>query len=237
MHGLYGKHNQCNDCRSINRKNINVERIEEGTKVCHGSECLKENDNGVEKDVSEFHSDKNSIQDGLHSLCKKCRKVRNATYMSNMKNYIKLMLKNAKYNAKRKTKDISVKITVQDIINLYDKQNGLCALTGIEMKHEIKITIDKKQHIVNRFNMSIDRIDPSKGYVIDNIQLICSIINIMKYILSNDEFIEICKLIHKYNNKKTKKPIKMTSTKKIKQYITLKYCDMHSNAKKDLRMY
>lgn len=44
-------------------------------------------------------------------------------------------------------------------------------------------------------NLSIDRIDPSKGYEIGNIQLVCAIVNIMKSTLSISELQWWCKRI------------------------------------------
>ncbi len=44
-------------------------------------------------------------------------------------------------------------------------------------------------------NISIDRIDSNKGYYIDNIQLVYPKINMMKFTYSQDEFIDMCKLV------------------------------------------
>lgn len=62
----------------------------------------------------------------------------------------------------------------QDFLySLYEKQNGLCALSKIPMTfiHGIGRT---------RTNLSVDRIDSSKEYTEDNVQLVCGIVNIMK---------------------------------------------------------
>ena len=44
-------------------------------------------------------------------------------------------------------------------------------------------------------NISIDRIDSDQGYYIDNIQLVVPKINMMKFTYSQDEFIDMCKLV------------------------------------------
>lgn len=44
-------------------------------------------------------------------------------------------------------------------------------------------------------NASIDRIEPGKDYTIDNVQLVCSHVNMMKSNLSEDELYEFCKAI------------------------------------------
>ena len=45
------------------------------------------------------------------------------------------------------------------------------------------------------YNISIDRIDSSKGYTKDNIQLVCASLNNMKMDLKNKHFIQLCKLV------------------------------------------
>ena len=52
----------------------------------------------------------------------------------------------------------------------------------------------------NKYNLSIDRIDSSKGYTKDNIQLVCSAANMMKGYMEYNELIQFCKAIIK--NKK-----------------------------------
>lgn len=48
-------------------------------------------------------------------------------------------------------------------------------------------------------NVSIDRIDSSIGYLPSNIQLVDKRINMLKNILPQDEFIDLCKLVANHN--------------------------------------
>lgn len=68
------------------------------------------------------------------------------------------------------------------MLDLYHKQKGKCAITGQDLTF-IKKTDGKKIHT----NLSIDRIDSSKGYDLNNIQYVCAIVNVMKSILSIEE--------------------------------------------------
>ena len=83
-------------------------------------------------------------------------------------------------------------LTLDDVVNLYCKQKGLCAISGVEMTY-------------NQFggkcptNISIDRIDSSKGYELENVQLVCSLVNTMKMQYSTEELIKWCKQIVNYN--------------------------------------
>jgi len=74
------------------------------------------------------------------------------------------------------------------LLELWEKQGGVCALTGIRMTHQFG---DMRA-------VSIDRIDSSKGHVRGNIQLICQCVNLMKNEHSNDEVVgfldEYCRL-------------------------------------------
>jgi hypothetical protein len=46
-------------------------------------------------------------------------------------------------------------------------------------------------------NMSIDRIDPTKGYTEDNVQLVCAQVNMMKSDMSLEELYTFCEAILK----------------------------------------
>lgn len=62
-------------------------------------------------------------------------------------------------------------MTVEALLELLKKQQGLCALTGIPMTHG---------QTVMETAMSIDRIDSNVGYRMTNIQLVCQRVNVMK---------------------------------------------------------
>jgi hypothetical protein len=48
-------------------------------------------------------------------------------------------------------------------------------------------------------NVSIDRIDSTKGYTIDNVQLVCVVLNIAKSNLPQNDYIDWCKKVAEYN--------------------------------------
>jgi hypothetical protein len=100
-------------------------------------------------------------------------------------------------NAKKR--NIQVNIGISDIKNLYNKQTGLCVLSKFKLTW-IKYPNDSPNHINNKFNISVDRIDSNKDYSIDNIQLVCAAINIMKSSIDSNKFIDICKKITINNN-------------------------------------
>lgn len=79
-------------------------------------------------------------------------------------------------------------IDVSDVVRVWNLQNGKCALTGWEMTRILG------QGVIPT-NASIDRIDSSKYYSKNNIQLVCRCVNTAKSDLSVKEFIDLCKAV------------------------------------------
>ena len=88
-------------------------------------------------------------------------------------------------------KNLEYKLTESFLWNLFNKQKGLCALSGL------KLSIDNID-----FTASIDRINSKIGYIKNNVQWVYKDINYMKYNLTEDDFFNIC---NKINNKHGKK--------------------------------
>lgn len=98
-------------------------------------------------------------------------------------------------------RNIDVKITIQDLKDLFIKQAGKCALSGRTLRLGIKNGMFLNTRKWSSENtVSIDRIDSSKDYILDNIQIIHKDINLMKLDYSQKDFIQICKDIA-YHNK------------------------------------
>lgn len=94
------------------------------------------------------------------------------------KHYIKYMFNTLKWNAKKR--NLEVCIDVEFIIDLFNKQNKKCFYTGDEMN-----LIQSDPNV-----MSVDRIDSSIGYSVDNCVSCCTICNMMKNILSVEDFLK-----------------------------------------------
>lgn len=84
-------------------------------------------------------------------------------------------------------------LTVLNLLDLLKEQKGLCALSGIELTCNLE-----KGHIF-KTNASIDRIIPGGPYSIDNIQLVCRVLNSWRGDTDLLEFIEICKKVAKFH--------------------------------------
>lgn len=93
----------------------------------------------------------------------------------------------------RRAKTHEFTITREDLHAIYDKQGGNCAYSGLPMTY---IKDGSGTHLTN---ISIDRINNTKGYIQDNICLVCLAVNMMKYTMDLDELIDWCKLISNNN--------------------------------------
>jgi hypothetical protein len=89
-------------------------------------------------------------------------------------------------------------ISLEDLEEVWVKQNGLCSYTNLPL---ILATHTNPRKDVPDWNLaSIDRIDSSKGYVKDNIQFVSRTINYAKNDMSHEDII---KFLHFIKNEAT----------------------------------
>jgi len=187
----------CKKCRKKVRKNksrpVHENIIKENSQVC--SRCKNK------KPLNEFYKN-GCFDDGIakyRAICKCCILASRVTEHkltysdkiirkhSSCKNYISTLLN---HTSKRKKE---FNIDIQYLLDIYERQNGICNISGIKMTHI---------HGSVSTNISIDRIDSDLGYIKGNIQLVCYITNIMKNKFSMNELILFCKEILNFNKNK-----------------------------------
>lgn len=184
--GRNGRHNVCKKCRSISTNKLNYERKTDGKKLC--PKC------NIVKVYIEFSRDRHS-SDGCQTYCKDCQHQIMKKHCGQFNKYMKKI-----YNdmvRKAKNRDIDVIITVDYIEQLWNKQSGICALTGEKMTHTVYSSREQKRR--NLYNASIDRIDFKRGYTEDNVQLILSAINTIKWDIGIDHFLLMCKKVSDFH--------------------------------------
>lgn len=93
-----------------------------------------------------------------------------------------------KYSAE--IRDLEFDISIEDAWKQYEKQQGLCALSGEEIKFN-----PEKGWVKRDITASLDRIDSNLGYTVNNIQWVSKDIQVMKMDDSQEEFINWCKKI------------------------------------------
>lgn len=100
---------------------------------------------------------------------------------------------NLKYQAKCRKLEFS--ITIEEAWDLFLKQDRKCAYTNMVIKHS------HSHKTKNGNTASLDRIDSSKGYTIDNVQWVDNRVNMMKWKLKEEEFLDLINKIHKFKRK------------------------------------
>lgn len=151
----------------------------------------------IEKPLDEFHNKSNS-RDGKQAQCKDCNRVRSnkwrsenkskaAVAMGNYRQTLEGCIRERFHNAhhRARDKDYEFNISVEFLIKLFNDQKGLCALSGYEMNYISG----------SSYKMSLDRIDSSKGYTIDNVQWITWQVNNLKGNLEESELFKLCEAI------------------------------------------
>jgi hypothetical protein len=167
--------------------------------ICSNPECKKE----FYKDSSEITRN-NKI--GRKNHCSlKCSGYSNHKHLKSYSNENKKYLEPGnlrdKYTGLRehyrrvKKRKHDYNITLDDLLDLWNEQNGICIYSGVKLVHP--------NNGGNNLNTaSLDRIDSNLGYVKGNLQFISIICNQAKNNLSHKEMLEFIKKICDFNKDK-----------------------------------
>jgi hypothetical protein len=90
--------------------------------------------------------------------------------------------------SKKRLKEFN--LTLDELLNQWNKQNGICPYTNLKM--------DLKNSTKSLKKASLDRIDSNKGYTSDNIEFVCLGINYMK---SNFTKQQVSEFLNSFNLK------------------------------------
>lgn len=115
--------------------------------------------------------------------CKMCMSDRNSKYKRKEIHVFSKFITYSKSRCKKWAsdgRDVEHSITLKYIIDLYIEQNGVCAISGLDLDEDV---------------MSLDRIDSNLGYVKGNVQWVHFDINRMKSNFSEEYFKELCKAV------------------------------------------
>ena len=117
-------------------------------------------------------------KDGLQGSCRECNKKSSKEWNANNKD--SLILKRLKERSIQK--GLTFDLTVEDIdVPLK------CPVFGFDLKRNYKVPL---------FNSpSVDRIDPTKGYTKDNIQIISQLANAMKQNANPEQLIQFAQWV------------------------------------------
>ena len=151
-----------------------------------------------DKPVDEFYSAESG--EGRRKIwCKDC--VNHERNQNSRPVYMHTLLSRTK--ARAKASGIPFSLKYEDLEQLFDKQEGRCALSGRPMTHLYRTCPDQPKTLLrNPTNASVDRIDSDGDYSVTNIQLTQCICNMSKQDQGNAAFIEMCHAISSWNKAK-----------------------------------
>lgn len=181
--------NRCDDCY----KDIENARAVPVGKVCN--KC------GIYRTIDRYNRSP-THKDGYRGICKDClnqavkiKRLDNVDGYRSKKNEIlrkhrhtpRGAMRQRFQSAKRRAKQLglSFDLTLDFLMDLFEAQDGKCALTGLPL------------HFTGEFwdVLSIDRKIPDEGYTKSNVQLVVNRVNAIKGNLSMEELLVICRLI------------------------------------------
>lgn len=163
---------------------------------------------GVDKPIEDFTRAKSSASfknthQTHHTYCKSCNASRAREWRKARPNYrgsgkikaipaedrilvsaIRQRLVDARGRCKKLNKSAPT-VTSEQLYELFISQNRKCALTGAIL------VLDKEHPLC----LSLDQIDPSKGYTKDNVQWLAWCVNRAKGDLTLDDFYDMCETI------------------------------------------
>jgi hypothetical protein len=145
----------------------------------------------VEKEETEFRKSRGrwvrtcrGCRNAYHRQWRKDNLSKAATYIGNYRGTMPGALRERFHNScwRAKNKGWAFDLTVDFLLDLYEKQEGKCYFS--------QELLSEKIGDPNR--VSLDRLDPNKGYTQGNVALVCWKINDCKRSLSEEEFIKMC---------------------------------------------
>lgn len=145
------------------------------------------------KPIEEFSINK-KMTDGRINKCKACMNEyykqynknraakKNENSQKNMTNYFKYKLINIIKQDKIKFPDYECILTVNDLVDIYNKYEGKCVYSNVILKVNKNANIYKK--------ISFDRIDNNLPHLKDNLQLTSVFMNMFRGNRTHEEFLK-----------------------------------------------
>lgn len=98
------------------------------------------------------------------------------------------------YKREAQKTNVPFNLTIEHLVNLYEEQGGLCHYSNEKL---IFGYVDGKPH---HNTLSLDKLDPKKGYVIGNVVWCGYLVNTMKQNMTKEDFFNYMKKILILNN-------------------------------------
>ena len=140
---------------------------------------------GITKPIGDFPP--HQKQGYYKRTCKSCHLAKQASYKyRSPENYLYTRL--GRQN--KGVSQVEVKITKEDLKDLWEFQQGKCAVTGLHMTY-----YPRAHRNSTGLNASVDRIDSTDIYRKGNVRLVCSKVNMMKGAGEDADMLWWCKQV------------------------------------------
>lgn len=133
----------------------------------------------------------------LHGHCFTCREqergkwINHPLYNPQLDRFMSGLSRSSKASARNRKYVWALE--KDDLLGKFIEQGGLCAYSGMEMNYSKSGPTSKTGKHLSA--PSIDRIDSSGHYTVDNIHIVMVAVNVMKNELNEDVFLELCRQI------------------------------------------
>jgi hypothetical protein len=129
----------------------------------------------------------NAFRKGRHT-CRACELQKLRDRDGGREGWFRRVLKSSRDNAKHK--GVLNELTIDDLRDVFEQQNGKCAVTRLPM------TTEASTHYNPRWtNVSLDRCDVDIGYTRQNIIMVCWSVHRMRHRMSYGDLRFWCELI------------------------------------------
>jgi hypothetical protein len=110
-------------------------------------------------------------------------------------NYPNIMFGRAVANARSRAakKGLPFELTRDEIMSMFEEQDGRCFYSDIKLN----VVKSDASRTHDPFKMSLDCVDPSLGYVKDNVVWCAYCVNALKLKMSKKSMIDVCRAIVK----------------------------------------
>lgn len=127
--------------------------------------------------------------------CNTCYGIRYRAYNKKPSTRVRHMVFDMNKSARKKK--FNCDMTEADIFQMYDDQDGKCAITGFDM------TLGSSEDFIEKqYAASPDRIDNERGYTKDNVWLVAARANSIKSDMTLDDLLEWCRAVLKTHDNK-----------------------------------
>jgi len=182
-------------CKHCNRENVNKWRLNNLEKSRENARNYQKNNREERKIyLKQYYNDNREERIKANTEYNRNnpeqRKVIQRRYRKSIRThrelFIKALVRTARQHAKIKKMEFELNHSVID--TLITLQNEKCSITGICFDY-----VPNEEFRARPFAPSVDRKDNSKGYIYNNIQIVCVMVNRAKSEFTQEMFDEMCR--------------------------------------------